>query len=327
MPYYSRVISRVLAAAAATILMQSCGQKSTGGGNKSVPHQERYGIYALNLVSQDVSLIYSSPMEIFGSTIALNSSGTTLLFAQKFDCVDDTCMEICAVGVNGQDFRRITSNGYWDLYPAWSPDGGKIAWLTRRGSDLDIYVMNSNGANPEKFYDSGTNDADVDWKGDGIVFTSGCRIWRINGDGTNPTALTNPARVCEWGSANLPFGDYDPRLSDDGANVVFERLEGDNSVHGNYNLFVINSDGTGETRLTSTGYAQGLANWSHAGDRIVFLVAAIGNTGKYRLYMMNADGTDNHDVTPGYFPVTFLCHAAVFSQDDTKLFFIGEWWQ
>ena len=43
--------------------------------------------------------------------------------------------------------------------------------------------------------------------------------------------------------------------------------------------------------------------------------------------MMNADGTDNHNITPDYFPAEFLCHTPVFSIDDSKIFFIGEWWE
>lgn len=116
-------------------------------------------------------------------------------------------------------------------------------------------------------------------------------------------------------------------MSPDGSKVVFERLWGDNTPHGNYDLYVVNSDGTGETRLTNNGYAQGLAAWSHSGDRIVYLVAAIGSEGKYDVYMMNSDGTENRDMTPDYFPTSVLCHSPIFSLDDSKIFFVGEWWE
>ena len=109
--------------------------------------------------------------------------------------------------------------------------------------------------------------------------------------------------------------------------MVFERLESDVSEHGNYNFFRMNVDGTGLTRLSSTGFAQGLASWSNSGDEIVFAVAAVNDQGQYRLHMMNADGSNRRDVTPAYFPQEFLCHSAIFSLDDTKLYFVGEWWE
>ena len=187
--------------------------------------------------------------------------------------------------------------------------------------------MNKNESNLQKLYDSGYHDADIDWAVDKIVFTSQSRIWKINDDGTNPVMLTDPTRAGEWGNANLPFGDYDPRLNSDGTKIVFERLENDNSVYGNYNIYTINIDGTDETQLTNNGYSQGLASWAQSGEKIVYSISAINDAGKYDLYMMNSDGTNNHNITPDYFPDSFLCYTAIFSKDDSRLFFIGEWWE
>ncbi|HUS84854.1 MAG TPA: hypothetical protein VMX56_06890 [Anaerolineales bacterium] len=41
---------------------------------------------------------------------------------------------------------------------------------------------------------------------------------------------------------------------------------------------------------------------------------------------MSADGTNNRSITPETFPLEFLCHWAVYSRDDSAVFFIGEWW-
>jgi TolB protein len=196
-----------------------------------------------------------------------------------------------------------------------------------RQTDLDLYLVKADGSSLRKLYDSGAHDADIDWVGNRIVFTSNNRIWMIQADGTNPAPVTQPPRAGEWGKTNLPFGDYDPRLSPDGNQIVFERLEGDDSPHGKCNLFLVNTDGGGETRLTNNGYSQGLASWSHAGDKLVYTVAAVGDQGQYDLYIMNSDGTYNHNITPNYFPDFFLAHAAIFSLDDTKVYFIGEWWK
>ncbi len=147
------------------------------------------------------------------------------------------------------------------------------------------------------------------------------------GTGDWNTARRWPPEAGRWGTANLPVGDYDPRLSPDCSRIVFERLEDPYALHGGYNIFAIDFDGIRETRLTSTGYAQGLASWSNAGDRIVYIVAAIDGQGKFDMYMMNADGKGNRKITPAYFPGTFLVHQAVFSGDDAGLFFIGEWWE
>jgi TolB protein len=231
------------------------------------------------------------------------------------------------VDCDGGNFERLTKNTFWDLYPVWSPDDSKIAFLSFRESTLDIYMMNADGSQQTKFYDSGQHDADIHWIGNTIVFTSGSKIWKINEDGTNPLNVTNPPRAGEWGNANLPFGDYDPNLHPQGTKIIFERLENDTSTHGNYNIYSINVDGTDEVRLTENYYSQGFPTWSHTGDKILLIVAAIEDKGQYHLYMMNADGMNYQDITPEYFPENFLCHQAIFSPDDTSIYFIGEWWE
>ncbi|MFZ5912231.1 MAG: TolB family protein [Chloroflexota bacterium] len=313
-----RWISMLIAVFAIPIL---CCKPTTN----EVPHQGRWGIYSLDLATQNTQLIYNADREI--QTLRLNHRGDAFVFAQKMDGDDNEHFEINSVGVDGANFKRLTSNTLWDIYPAWSPDDSLIAFLSFGETGLDIYVMTSEGNNTRLLYDSGTHDADIDWVGDRIVFTSNSQVWTLKSNGTGPGQVTHPPRAGEWGQANLPFGDYDPRLSPDGTRIAFERLEGDADPHGNYNIYIVNVDGSGETRLTSDGYSQGFAEWSHVGDRILYIVAAINGAGQYDMYIMNADGTNKHNVTPEYFPADFLVHNAIFSKDDSKLYFIGEWWQ
>jgi Tol biopolymer transport system component len=291
----------------------------------TVPHEGKYGIYTLDPATNKVTLIYSTANEIFTSALRPSYDGDKFVFAQKIDGTSDQNTEIFTIGTDGKNLRRLTNNAFWDLYPTWSPDDTQIAFLSNRTKDLDIYVMNADGTNQHLLYDSGSHDADIDWAGDTIAFTSRFKIWTIEDDGTNPTQVTDPANAGEWGTANLPIGDYDPRLSGDGTKIVFERLEDPNAPHGGYNIYTVNSDGTGESRLTNTGYAQGLATWSHSADKIIYNVAAIGNAGKYDVYMMNADGTNNRNITPDYFPASFLCYSPIFSKEDSQIFFVGQW--
>ena len=308
--------------------LQGCiGGTQGSPDERTVPREHRWGIYRLDIDSQDVELIYSSPDEIFTSAPRLDSRGERIVFAQKTGSMDNTAMEIYAIDVDGENLQRITDNDYWDLYPVWSPDDAQIAFLTKRGTDLDIYMMDADGTNVRQFYDSGDHDADIHWEGDTIVFTSQSAIWKINDDGSEPVQITDMKNRGEWGIANLPLGDYDPRLSPDGTVVVFERLENADIPNGGYNFFTVNIDGTGETRLTDNGYSQGLADWSHSGEKLVYTVAAINGEGRYDIYIMNRDGTNNRNITPDYFPADFICYGTTFSMDDSAIYFAGDWWQ
>ena len=316
----------VVAIVAASMLLRMEAPEKTPETQDAVPHEGKYGIYVLDLATEKVSLLYSTDNELYTSALRLNKQAEKFVFAQKTGETDEST-EIFTIDVDGQNLQRLTDNNYWDLYPAWSPDGMRIAFLSKRDNDLDIYMMNTDGSDQHMFYDSGSHDADIDWAGDTIVFTSGFKIWSIKDDGTRLTQITNPTNAGQWGQANLPIGDYDPRLRSEGLKIVFERLEDPESSHGNYNIFTINSDGAQETRLTNTNYSQGLASWSHSGDRIVYVVAAINNEGKYDMYMMEADGSDNHSITPEYFASNFLCYSSIFSKDDSEIYFIGQWYE
>jgi len=301
-------------------------------GDKELPHENKWGIYVLDLKTEETELVYSSANKI--SRIRLNNAGDQLVFSQQIDngseCVVEgspinLCEEICSIRVDGNGFRRLTDNEFWDLVPCWSSDDSQIFFLSFRET-LDIFRMDADGSNIREVYDSGVHDSDLHCSDGKLVFTRDSQIWMMDEDGTNLAQVTDPPRAGEWGNAVLPFGDYDPNLSPDGNRIVFERLVNDETVHGNYNIYVINLDGSGETAITDTGYTQGLPVWSHSGERIVYLVGAIGNEGKYDIYIMNSDGSENRNITPEYFPADFLCHDPIFSKDGSKIFFIGEWY-
>jgi Tol biopolymer transport system component len=290
-----------------------------------VQHENRWGIYSLDLSTQNVDLVFSSPDEITG--LRLNPAEDRFVFSMQVGGNDLEHTEIFTIGVDGSDLQRLTENAHWDVYPAWSPDGAQIVFLSWRDSSLDIYIMQADGSDQKLLYDSGSHDADIHWLGDRIAFTRDSQIWIMQDDGSGAYQLTDPPCAGEWGDAVLPFGDYDPRINPDGSKVIFSRMVDDRSPHGNYDLYLVNIDGSNEMKLTDNGYTQGLSAWSHAGDRIIFIVSAIEDVGMYDLFELEVDGTGIENVTPAYFPDNFLCHWGIFSRDDTRIYFIGEWWQ
>ena len=57
---------------------------------------------------------------------------------------------------DGTNREHLTDNDSLDTSPAWSPDGTQIAFVSDRGGNYDIWLMNPDGTNPRNL----TNTAD-----------------------------------------------------------------------------------------------------------------------------------------------------------------------
>ncbi len=192
------------------------------------------------------------------------------------------------------------------IFPAWSPDGSKIAFIRATVGattieDLDIFVMDVDGGNVTQLTDTPNVDEWAPtWSPDGtkIVYDhtpSSARgdIYVMNADGSNPEQLTS-------NSAN----DTSPVWSPDGTQIAFTSERG-----GDAEIYVMNADGTNQTPLTSNSYWDGDPSWSPDGTQIVF-DSDRDERGQVEIYIMDADGsnvtrlTDNeaYDAVPCWAP-------------------------
>lgn len=103
-------------------------------------------------------------------------------------------------------------------------------------------------------------------------------ISAMNADGSDRRSLT-PRQLAFQGQ---------PAYSPDGSKIAY--------VCGNFELCVMNADGTGRGRLTTSGWPQrweyvDRPSWSPDGSKIAF---ASNADGKFHVYVINADGTGLH---------------------------------
>jgi len=107
------------------ILMTGCLKETPN--DAFVPHEERWGIYSLDLATKELELIYSSSRKV--SNLRLNNFGDTFVFSQMIDGNSNEHEEICTLQITGSNFKRLTDNTFWDIYPSWSPDDSKIFFV------------------------------------------------------------------------------------------------------------------------------------------------------------------------------------------------------
>ncbi|MBW2966499.1 DPP IV N-terminal domain-containing protein [Candidatus Woesearchaeota archaeon] len=256
--------------------------------------------------------------------------------------LDNGNRDICVVNINGRDETDITDliSGGKEECPTWSPDASKIVFLEIHSAE--IYSINSDGTGPllltigsePALSPDGTKIVYMDLNDDILI---------MNPDGTGKNKLT------------LGLIDSKPRWSADGSKIVFERdaspflpethimnpdgsgvikltSYGDNNLSwlsdwtrvvfdsyrdGNREIYAINPDGTGETRLTNNSSRDYYPVWSPDGLKIAFISNRDGNQ---EIYVMNPDGTNQTRLTNN--PV--MDWTPAWSPDSSKIAFVSE---
>ena len=210
--------------------------------------------------------------------------------------------EIYLMNPDGKRVRRLTRHPKYDSVPAWSPAGQKITFMSFR--DLhkprgiifgEIYLMNADGTNLINLTQSPERaDFISSWSPDGkqIAFTSDesfkRNIWVMDADGGNPRNLTNHHAI-----------DRSPDWSPDGQQIAFQSdrnraWEFENNVQGNWEIYVMNTNGANPINLTNhLAWDSGPA-WSPDGRQIAFTSDRDGNR---EIYVMNTDGTNLINLT------------------------------
>jgi Tol biopolymer transport system component len=194
----------------------------------------------------------------------------------------------------GGQLRRLTSGPAADLSPAWAPDGRRLAFRSDRDGNDEVYVMNADGSRQRNLTRNPASDYSPAWSPDGrrIAFATaradptGNDLWLMDADGTHPRPLVQQDGIDEY-----------PVWSRDGSRLAFGCTLGRvlPSQVGDFEVCVVNADGSGLRRITDAAGISAAGGWSPDGRRVVFAssrdqdpdgVSACGD-----LYLVDADGS------------------------------------
>ncbi len=175
---------------------------------------------------------------------------------------------------------------FFQVEPAWSPDGAKIAFSSARGGSFDIYVMNADGSGTKALTSTKEDDSHPTWSPDGDRITFAREgpgdIYVMNADGSGVRRISDP-RVQE----------SEPAWSPDGNWIAYIRRTPGTPVR---ELWLVHPDGSEPHAITSAGAKAYTPAWSPDGKRIVFASDQDGDF--FELYTIGIDRKGLRSVTP-----------------------------
>jgi len=191
-----------------------------------------------------------------------------------------------AVGVTATAVSDNTKSFTATLTIAVIGANGEIAFVRTRDGNAEIYVIDAGGSRQFNLTNNPAPDSwPLAWSPDGarIAFRSGRdgndEIYVMRADGSNPVNLSNNAAM-----------DMRPAWSPDGTKIAFvsDRDGPGQPYIGPFQVYVMNADGSGVTRLTHDAASDVVATWSPDGSKIAFWSSTAEGS---HISVMNADGS------------------------------------
>ena len=196
--------------------------------------------------------------------------------------------DIWVIDAEGGDPIQLTDDPEPESLPCWSHDGTRILYNRR----TEIRVMDADGSNDAHLAGDGDAALFPVWSPDdtAIAFQYGemSEIYVMESDGSSQKNVSNALGLDAW-----------PSWSTDGARIVFhadrDYVVGDvESMTDDPDIYVVNADGTGETRLTTAPGRDWLPLWSPDGSKIAF---TSDRDGPGEIFVMNANGSGQINLT------------------------------
>jgi Tol biopolymer transport system component len=207
---------------------------------------------------------------------------------------------------DGSSKMKLTTEGTYKGPPMWSPRGDRIAYTANQTGNMEVYIINTDGSGERQITSGHPStryvETRVTWHPDGQRLYYQVTTFPLPLDAV--TLIPDDVAFVEIYVVNVDTGEQanlTPRLhenvrsvSSDGKKMACISLRSPN-----YGLWIMNTDGTNQTRLTWDGKGDRAPRFGPDGKKIVYWSGGFEIAPK--IWMINADGSNKTRLTTGHY--------------------------
>jgi Tol biopolymer transport system component len=198
------------------------------------PIDPNYDIFTANPDGSRVARLTDTPG--YDAEATISPAGDRIVFTS----MRNGDLDIYTMSIDGSDVRQLTAGIGYDGGPFFSPDGARIVYRTRHPSD------------PEEIADYRALLAE------NLIRPSKLEVWVMDADGSDKRQVTD-----------LGVAAFAPFFHPLGERIIFSSNHGDPAGR-EFELFMINLDGTGLEQITHSKGFDGFPMWAPDRETFVF---------------------------------------------------------
>jgi len=253
--------------------------------------QAASAISSMNPDGSDPRRLFETAGFGFISGLDWSPEGTRLAFAAS---AEPDGPSLYVMNQDGSNLHRVIGTAL-SSDVSWSPDGTRLAYVDEWKNTVALFTIGLDGGEPHRLTGEDQYVATPDWSPDGEHIAYASEAPHVEPEMID-IYVVDLKTLAIHRLTDDPALDYEPEWSPNGTRILFRSRRDDvprvpAESQAPDEIYVMNSDGSGQKRLTHDSATDQSAVWSPDGSQIAYTSQGPGPKDEVKIVIMGADGS------------------------------------